>query len=52
MNGNPAFQAESYGSNESSATPKQLGLLRHLGVEIPEDCTKQRASELIDEAKA
>ena len=33
-------------------SPQQFGMLKHLGVEIPDGCTKQRASELIDEAKA
>ena len=41
---------ESGGSDQMTA--KQFGMLKYLGVEIPEGCTKQRASELIDEAKA
>ncbi len=31
------------------ATDKQLGFLKRLGVDVPEGCTKKRASELIDE---
>ena len=46
----------SFGARKSSSrdemTAKQFGMLKHLGVEIPDGCSKTRASELIDEAKA
>ncbi len=51
MNGNSGFHFESSGSSDQ-ITPKQYGMLKHLGVEIPENCTKQQASDLIDTAKA
>ena len=35
-----------------AATPKQLGLLKHLGVSVPAGLTKAGASVLIDEARA
>ncbi len=37
-------------SNGTQATPKQLAYLRRLGVPFEEGITKQRASEMIDEA--
>lgn len=40
------------GATIDLATPNQLGLLRHLEVDIPEGLTKQQASSLIDQAKA
>ena len=49
MNG--SFDARQSGSGDQM-TRKQFGMLKHLGVDIPENCTKQRASELIDEKKA
>ena len=51
MNGSSGFHFESSGSSDQ-ITPKQFGKLKYLGVEIPENCTKQKASELIDKAKA
>ena len=45
-------ETTSSGSGDTSATGKQIGFLKALGVEIPEGLTKQRASELIDEAQA
>ena len=48
---NNSVNAKQSGSGDE-ITPKQYGMLKHLGVEIPDGCTKQRASELIDEAKA
>ena len=50
MNG--SVNARQSGSSGDEMTPKQFGMLKYLGVEIPENCTKLRASELIDEAKA
>ena len=35
-----------------AATAKQIGLLKHLGVSVPEGLTKAGASELIDETRA
>ena len=45
-------EAKSNGSGDMSATPKQIGYLKKLGVEIEPGLTKARASELIDEARA
>ena len=38
--------------NNNKATDKQIGYLKRLGVKIEPGLTKQRASELIDEATA
>ena len=38
--------------DEQEATPKQLGYLRQLGMEIPENLSKKQASEMIDQALA
>jgi len=35
---------------DAPATSKQIGYLKHLGVEISERLTKEQASELIDQA--
>ena len=40
------------GQDEEPATDKQLGYLKSLGVEIPENLEKRKASELIDAALA
>ncbi len=40
------------GQIEEPASGKQIGYLKSLGVEIPKDLSKRRASELIDEALA
>jgi|GEM_PF-5969201 len=37
--------------NDMPATSKQLGYLKGLGVEIPENLTKKQASKLIEDAK-
>lgn len=40
------------GSVDQPATKKQLDFMRDLGLEVPANVTKRRASELIDEARA
>ena len=52
MSGNSGFHFDNSGSTDQMKTPKQFGKLKYLGVEIPENCTKQKASELIDQAQA
>lgn len=51
------IRAEKYQKNKKSfndnspATDKQVGYLNTLGVEVSENLTKQKASELIEQAK-
>ena len=42
--------AKNNGSANEPATPKQIGYLKKLGVKIEPGLTKQKASELIDNA--
>ncbi len=39
-------------SEEQPATPKQLEFLKDLGLRVPRNVTKRRASEMLDEALA
>ena len=48
-NGNRQGTSTEFG--EQTATEKQLGFLRRLGVEIPVGVSKREASRLIDEAQ-
>ena len=51
-NGYRAGQGNTRAMNgEQSASSKQIGYLKSLGVEIPANLTKARASEMIDEAQ-
>ena len=54
-NGNHAIHENGIGNDSNDDTPateKQLAFLRRLGVDVDGDISKQRASELIDEAQA
>ena len=54
MNGrsNGNGSGHSNGNGEESATEKQIGFMKKLGVDVPADCSKREASRLIDEAQA
>lgn len=50
FNGNGNGNANPNG-DEQPATQRQLGYLKHLGVDIPKGLTKKQASSLIDESQ-
>ena len=46
------IKPEQGADGDAPATDKQIGYLKRLGVQIPPELTKQRASEILDQVEA